>query len=171
LLYGEAARRTVDNVFRAKGPTLSTALEIIERIATKNRKSEYCPAFFRQLSVAADGSLYPCFMFIGDPAFNMGNLLDDALPSERSVSVINRYFKEFGTEPRGTHRWYGPLFGGCIANDYLTAGTFAFRDESVRVAIIQQCLLGVARNRRRFHGPAAAQLDQNFVVDRLDASS
>jgi uncharacterized protein len=148
-LYGEAARRTVDNVFRARGPTLSTALDIIERIATRNPGSEYCPAFFKQLSVAEDGSLYPCFMFIGDAAFHLGNLLEDTFPTERGVSVLARYIKEFGTEPSGTHRWYRGLFGGCIAGDYLERGSLASREETVRVTMIQECLLGIARNRLR----------------------
>ena len=155
-LYRDAARRTVDNVFRLKGPTLSAAVDIIERIATKKRASEYCPAFFSQISVATDGSVYPCFMFIGNKYFDLGNLLTDEFPSVHSIEVINRYFKEFGTEPSGTRRWYGSLFGGCIAGEFVTAGTLGFRDECVRLAMIEECLLRVALNSRRFQAHANA---------------
>jgi uncharacterized protein len=148
-LYREAARRSLDNVVCGRGPVLLAALGIIERLATKSKTMEYCPAFFSQLSVAVDGSAYPCFMFVGDPEFDLGNLLNGTFPGDRSVAVLERYLREFGTVPGGSRRWYGSLVGGCVAAEYAAFGTLGIRDNRVREAMAEECVMGIACHRLR----------------------
>ncbi len=145
--YMEAARYTVNNIFQNKGPLLSFAKAIVGQIINKQPSLNYCPAFFTQLSIAIDGTAYPCFMFIGDPQFQLGNILTDSFPTEKSKQVFQKYFSEFGYAPVGTEAWYADLFSGCIAGEYITSGAFRERTGAALFeAMIQECLMGVALN-------------------------
>jgi radical SAM protein with 4Fe4S-binding SPASM domain len=144
-LYREAARYTVKNRFSGRGPLLSLASDIITQIVEKRRSLIYCPAFFEQLSIATDGSVYPCFMFIGDPAFRFGNILADEFPTKESSQLFSRYAAEFGQSSVGTEEWYAPFFGGCIAGDYITNSDMSIRSWTpIYEAMIEECLLAVA---------------------------
>ncbi len=143
--YRDAARYTAKNFLRGTGPLLEFAYRIIEQIVTRKRSVNYCPAFFNQLSVAVDGSVFPCFMFIGDPDFYLGNLLTDDFPTEKGSAVLRRYFDEFGLVPVGTGLWYRGLFGGCIAGDYISNNTLNTRHMApMYEAMIEECLVELA---------------------------
>jgi len=143
--YRAAAAYSVENVFAGSGPVLSFVNNIVEQIATRRRSLIYCPAFFDQLSIAAEGTAYPCFMFIGDPSFRLGNLLTDEFPTQDGTTVFRRYFQEFGFAPTGTRKWYAPLFGGCVAGEYIATNTLGIRSMApLYEAMIEECLLGVA---------------------------
>ncbi|MDR4497953.1 MAG: radical SAM protein [Candidatus Scalindua sp.] len=144
-LYREATRYSIRNLFSGKGPTLSIVNSIISRLAMGNRSNEYCRAFNSQISIGIDGSVFPCFMFAGDPAFRYGNILTGTFPSKESIEVFRRYFAEFGHVPTGTSEWYEPLFNGCIAADYIATNTLAERYWlPVYQAIIEECIMEVA---------------------------
>jgi hypothetical protein len=144
-LYRDAARYTVENVFAGSGPMLSFASNIIEQIISRRKSLVYCPAFFNQLSIAIDGAAYPCFMFIGDSSFRLGNILTDEFPTQDGAAIFRRYFKEFGLSPAGTQQWYAPLFAGCVAGEYITTNTLGKRSSAqLYEAMIEECLLGVA---------------------------
>jgi len=148
-VFREAAVYTVQNVFSGDGPVLSLANGIIGQIVNRRPSQIYCPAFFDQLSVATDGSVFPCFMFIGDDSFNLGNILTGDYPSARAAEVIGRYFREFGFSPVGTNNWYGPLFSGCVAGEYITSNSLGVRTMApLYEAMIEECLLGVAASVR-----------------------
>jgi len=145
-LYRQAARYTVENVFKGSGPLLGMARGIIEQILQQTRSTAYCPAFFEQLSIAIDGSAYPCFMFIGDPAFRMGNVLTDEFPTASARSIMSRYFGEFGLETTGSTSWHRGLAGGCVAGEYIATGSLGVRAVApLFEAMIEECLIGIAR--------------------------
>ncbi|MGW3660710.1 radical SAM protein [Streptomyces sp. NPDC005151] len=144
-VYREAARYTMKNVSRGTGPRLSFADEMVRKVLARRPSTTYCPAFFNQLSVAVDGSAYPCFMFIGDPRFRLGNLLTDDLPLPGTAAVLGRYFSEFGTSPVGTEKWFAPLNSGCVAGEYITSSSLADRTmEPIMEAIAEEVVLGIA---------------------------
>ena len=99
-LYRDAAAYTVKNLVAGKGPLLSFASSIVEQIV--NQRLTYCPAFLHQLSIALNGSAYPCFMFIGDRSFRLGNLLTRTFSSYESAIVLKRHFQELGLDPSGS---------------------------------------------------------------------
>lgn len=144
-LYRDATRYTVRNFLRGSGPLLEFAHRVIEQVLMRKPSLTYCPAFFNQLSVAADGSVFPCFMFIGDPKFNLGNLLTDEFPTKNGSAVFKRYFEDFGFAPLGTDSWYKGLFGGCVAGDYISTNTLNTRYMApMYEAIIEECLIELA---------------------------
>jgi radical SAM protein with 4Fe4S-binding SPASM domain len=105
----------------------------------------FCPAFFTQMSIAADGSVFPCFMFMGDQEFNMGNILTDSFPSSRSIALLRRYFDEFGATVHGTRSWYAKLSGGCVAGNYISSGELSARASGpLFEAMIEECLVAIA---------------------------
>lgn len=147
--YSEASEYTIDNVFRGEGPGISFAIGVLKALVAKQRAASYCPAFFDQMSVAVNGDVYPCFMFIGDENFRMGNILRDHFPNEASISVFERYLREFGANPVGREAWYSPLSFGCIAGDYLSAsagnlGSHYFA--SLTEGVIASTLLALGRH-------------------------
>jgi uncharacterized protein len=143
--YRDAARSTVDNLFKGDGSMLSFAHDMTLQLLERSPTTQYCPAFFHQLSLAIDGSAYPCFMFIGDPRFRMGNIMSDTFPTKQSTEIISRYFREFGFNVTGTREWYAPLHSGCIAGEYVTSSTLAERTlEPLMEAIAEECVLGVS---------------------------
>lgn len=143
--YRDAARYTMANITRKTGPRLSLAVEMATKLAAREPGPIYCPAFFDQLSVAVDGAAYPCFMFIGDPQFRLGNLLTDALPLPRAAAVMARYSQEFGSSPTGTEKWFEPINSGCVAGEYIQSSSLADRTmEPIMEAIAEEVVLGVA---------------------------
>jgi len=144
-LYAEAARLSLHNIFAGAGAILSFVNNIVDQIASRRATGAYCPAFFDQLSIAADGSAYPCFMFIGDPTFRLGDFLRDEFPTPKSRTIFQRYFSEFGLSPSGTSKWYAPLLSGCIAGEFITTSSLGVRNmAAVYEAMIEECLLGIA---------------------------
>ncbi len=145
--YRAAARATIDNVFAGQGPLLEFALRIIEQIDERRASTSYCPAFFNQLSIATDGSAFPCFMFIGDDRFRLGNILSDSFPTPDSRRVFKRYFDEFGDGSVGSDAWYAPLASGCIAGDAIVTKSFGRRALGpIFEAMAEECLMGIGRH-------------------------
>lgn len=143
--YRVAARYSVQNFIKNEGPILDMAYRVIQKLLNQQKSARYCPAFFDQLSISADGSAYPCFMFMGDSKFRLGNVLDDVFPNEKSQEVFFQYFSEFGTDPIGTQAWHKNLFSGCIAGDFISTGEFNRRYlESLQEAIVEECIFGLA---------------------------
>lgn len=144
-LYRDAARYTVRNFLTGTGPLLEFAFRVVEQILLKKKSLTYCPAFFNQLSIAIDGALFPCFMFAGDTQFCLGNILTDEIPTISGLKVFKRYFEDFGPNTVGTEEWYRPLFGGCVAGDYIATSKLNIRYLApLYKAIIEECIFELA---------------------------
>jgi len=142
-LYRNAAAYTVKNIVAGKGPLLSFASSIVEQIV--NQRLTYCPAFLHQLSITLNSCAYPCFMFIGDRSFRLGNILTRTFSSYESAIVLKRHFKELGLDPSGSQNWYAPLLSGSVAGEHITTNILGLRNTvPVYEAMIEECLMGVA---------------------------
>jgi radical SAM protein with 4Fe4S-binding SPASM domain len=146
-LFGEAARKSIENVISGKGAALTFVIGILKLLAERKAAKGYCPAFSSQLSIAANGNVYPCFMFIGDPSMRMGNIFDESFPGKEAYMVWDRYKDEFGEKATGSDAWYAGLIAGCIAGDYIATGNLNERIyEPVQEALIREVILGLARH-------------------------
>ena len=142
-LYRDAAAYTVKNLVAGKGPLLSFASSIVEQIV--NQRLTYCPAFLHQLSIALNGCAYPCFMFIGDRSFRLGNILTRTFSSYEGAIMLKRHFQELGLDPNGSQNWYAPLLSGSVAGEHITTNILGFRNTApVYEAVIEECLMEVA---------------------------
>ena len=140
----EAAAVSIRNILGDSGPALSFIVDIVRRLATRTVSQQYCPAFNSQLSISAQGDVFPCFMYFGDPRMNMGNIFAADFPGTRVREVWDRYASEFGALPTGDDDWCSALVSGCVAGDYIATGTFAERlYRPVYRAMIEEVLLGL----------------------------
>ncbi|HVJ07058.1 MAG TPA: radical SAM protein [Acidisarcina sp.] len=140
--YRAAARVSIQNMTRGEGPILQFAYQVAEHLATRTPAQTYCPAFFTQITVATDGSVYPCFMLAGDPGYCMGNLLDGSFPGPDSARVLRQYFDEFQARPQA---WYTCLCEGCIAGEAIVAGNMSEPVFApIQRAIAEECVLQLA---------------------------
>jgi uncharacterized protein len=142
--FREAAAVSIRNIVNASGPALSFAVGITNQLATRAPTRNYCPAFNSQLSISAQGDVFPCFMFFGDPRMNMGNIFSADFPGNRVQEVWKRYATEFGSLPTGDDDWCSALVSGCVAGDYIATSNFGERPyRSVFKAMIEEVLLGL----------------------------
>ena len=140
--YRMAARISIANLQRGEGPMLQFAYRVAEHIATRIPAQAYCPAFFSQITVATDGTAYPCFMFAGDARYSMGNVLDGSFPNSNAAAVLRRYFEEFSARP---HAWYDCLSAGCVAGEAIVAGNMSEPVMApIQQAIAEECVLQLA---------------------------
>ncbi len=141
--FRKAARFSMENLERGEGPVLESAYQVAQRLSQRVPCAMECPAFFTQLSVATDGAVYPCFMFMSEPAFRMGNLLDGSFPGSEATRVVEHYFAEMSSRQEAP--WYACLCGGCIAGETLMTGSLSGQAMApVAAAIAEECVLYMA---------------------------
>jgi sulfatase maturation enzyme AslB (radical SAM superfamily) len=104
-LFRDAARKSMENIASGRGAALSFVTRILEHLTTRRPADSYCPAFTSQLSIATDGTAYPCFMFIGDPRMKLGNIFRDTFPTQSAVEVWRKYQEGFGETGPGSQKW------------------------------------------------------------------
>lgn len=142
--YRLAAKLSVANLIKGEGPVLEFVQRVVEHLSSGTPAKTYCPAFFTQLTVGMNGSVYPCFMLAGHSEYQMGNLLRDSFPGPVSKRVLERYFEEFTSEDTA---WYSCIVQGCVAGEYLVAGNMRERVMApMQRAIAEECVLGLARH-------------------------
>ncbi len=145
-LFREGARKSMENVASGKGASLTFVLGILDRLATRLPATGYCPAFTSQLSIATDGGVYPCFMFIGDPRMRMGDIFEPSFPGKDVADIWTKYQSAFSDSATGSTGWYSALVSGCVAGDYIATGSLGERlYEQVQEAMIEEVILGLAK--------------------------
>jgi hypothetical protein len=78
--------------------------------------------------------------------------------------VFAKYFSEFGQSLTGTDEWYAPLFGGCVAGEYITNGHMGTRSIApLYRALIEECLVGVADVSSKFGITPCRQVATSIV--------
>jgi radical SAM protein with 4Fe4S-binding SPASM domain len=79
-----------------------------------------CPAGTTKLSIAADGSVYPCYLFFRHKEFEVGNILRDDFQRILHSPILN-YFRTFSgnTCPETGCPLFASCHGGCPAMSYL----------------------------------------------------
>ena len=78
-----------------------------------------CPAGTAKLSVLADGSVYPCYLFFPYPEFSLGNILRDDFQKIWQNPILD-FFRTFprNTCPNTGCRLFSACHGGCPAMSY-----------------------------------------------------
>ena len=79
-----------------------------------------CPAGTTKLSIAADGAVYPCYLFFRYPEFELGNILRDDFQKIWQSPVLN-YFRTFTKNkcPDTACTLSTACHGGCPAMSYM----------------------------------------------------
>jgi uncharacterized protein len=145
-LFRDAAKYSMDNVRRGKGGVLSMVARVLMTLGSRIPSSAYCPAFTSQMSIAADGEAYPCFMFIGDPRWKIGSVFEDSFPGTRADELWGQYRRAFDESVTGSQEWYAALTAGCVAGEFIATGKLTERIyEPVQQAVIEQAILGMAK--------------------------
>jgi len=144
--FRAAARKSMQNIALGNGSALTFVIGVLERLKRQQPTSVYCPAFTTQLSISANGTAYPCFMFIGDARMKLGNILDPGFPDKQAADIWEMYRSGLGGYTTGTTAWYAALVSGCVAGDYISTGGFSERlYEPVQEAMIEEIILGLAQ--------------------------
>lgn len=114
--------------------------KIIKRLITQTTHEARCSAGSYMFSFAADGNIYPCDCFVGQPEFVLGNFYDkfsdEQINKYRNLSVYVR--------PKCNKCWARYVCGGdCYHNSYLKQGELLTPDESYCELILQiiECVI------------------------------
>jgi uncharacterized protein len=120
--YREAVKRSLDPTTRSELAALAFAMRLLEMVSKREPAESYCPAGLDTLAVDADGDIYPCFMFVGQPALRLGNveagLLGETAAGERTSKMLAGK-----TDPECASCWARPLCFGCVGADYVIGGS------------------------------------------------
>lgn len=83
-------------------------------------KSVRCPAGTAKLSILADGSVYPCYLFFRYPEFALGNILRDDFQKIWQSPILDffRYFTKNHCPDTGC-TLFSACHGGCPAMSYI----------------------------------------------------
>lgn len=83
-------------------------------------KSVRCPAGTTKLSILADGSVYPCYLFFRYKEFELGNILRDNFQKIWQSPILN-YFRTFNKNncPNTGCILFTSCHGGCPAISYI----------------------------------------------------
>lgn len=92
--------------------------DMARRIIKKDKKSVLCGAGIEQFSVDVNGDIYPCFAFIGQTEFRMGNIEEDDISQFRKISQICKA-NTYNTIDECKNCWANGLCSNCIGNSYL----------------------------------------------------
>jgi radical SAM protein with 4Fe4S-binding SPASM domain len=92
-----------------------------------------CPAGTTKLSILPDGSVYPCYLFIRNSQFMLGNILTDSLRTIWSNPLLG-YFRELGKNkcPETRCVLHSYCRGGCPAQSLLIHGDLDAPDPRCR---------------------------------------
>lgn len=138
--------------------------KIIKRIVTQVQREVRCSAGSYMFSFAADGNIYPCDCFVGNPDYIMGSFYktipDDHFLRYRDLSVHSR------TKCKGC--WARYVCGGdCYHNSYLKNGDLRTPDDSYCKMILQviECVIA-SINQYRMENPDGYNTFFNFLKVR-----
>jgi uncharacterized protein len=71
-------------------PRLSFVADMMRALVSKSATAAMCPAGTAQMVIDSHADVYPCWMFAGNAAFRMGNIVDDSLGQILGNDVVSR---------------------------------------------------------------------------------
>ena len=118
--YREAVACSLDPDEREHAASLGFAKRLLDAV-TKRKAEDYCPAGLATLAVDAEGDIYPCFMFVGQPRLRLGNVRSGLAGAGAADELLQRLLAgKSGPECDGC--WARPLCFGCVGADYVVNG-------------------------------------------------
>jgi len=93
---------------------------ILRLIVTKTRNPRMCSGGREFITIAANGDVYPCHMFIGDDDFKMGNVHDDDFPGDKFERIRERFYEINVYNSRECSICWARFLcgGGCVWQSY-----------------------------------------------------
>jgi uncharacterized protein len=122
--YCSAAEWGVDN-FIARNELLADSFtaRVLKAVATKSRSQSICSAGSDLVCVSADGGIYPCWMFIGEPALRIGNVSEPRTDAW-DWTPFQRLFAPGDLESQECRAcWAQPLCFGCRGAQFRATGS------------------------------------------------
>ncbi len=111
------------------GPRLSYVEEMMRALAKRSATTAMCSAGTAQLVVDAHADVYPCWMFAGNTAFRMGNILTDSVEQILGSDVLAKVT----ANTRATNIHCSSCYArfvchACIGNNYIHTGSIGEMD-------------------------------------------
>jgi uncharacterized protein len=128
---------------------------LLQSFREKKKKISICPVGNGMLSVSANGDVYPCWMFIDEKPFYMGNVKKDDFLDIRAAAVIkvlNQF--DLNTSPECRKCWIQSLCFGCRGSDWHVTGAINNHSECeekramVETFILKACQVFLILKRR-----------------------
>lgn len=138
--------------------------KIIKRIVLQMPNEVRCSAGSYMFSFAADGKIYPCDCFVGNPDFVMGSIYD-TIPTEQ----FDRY-QDMSVHIRDKCKrcWAKYACGGdCYHNSYIKHGNLLTPDDSYCELILQviECIVALV-NQYKMDNQDGYNSFQNYIYTR-----
>ncbi|MBN1638233.1 MAG: SPASM domain-containing protein [Ignavibacteriales bacterium] len=113
--------RTIAN----KSPLTFSFLTRLLRVLITRSPTSYCPAGGGTISISTTGDIYPCFMFIGNNAYSIGNVNSDVQIKDNKYLFVRNQVIDARKSMNKTCKscWAEPLCFGCIGADYILTGS------------------------------------------------
>jgi uncharacterized protein len=108
---------------------LSYAADLLRALSGKLASDAMCAAGNSQLVVDSHGDVFPCWMFAGDSAFRMGNILEDSLENILRSEVVTRIRANTKLTNETCVACYARFVcHACIGNNRISSGSIAEMD-------------------------------------------
>lgn len=91
----------------------------LQQLYRKNKKVNYCGVGRKMAAIAVNGDIYPCQRFVGDEAFNMGNISD--FESSKRLLYTQRFVHKHSICSKCWIKFFCGG-GGCLQDNYIMMG-------------------------------------------------
>lgn len=111
------------------GPRLSYVEDMVRALAKRSATTAMCSAGTAQLVVDAHADVYPCWMFAGNTAFRMGNILTDSVEQILGSDVLAKVTADTRVTNIHCSSCYARFAcHACIGNNYIRTGSIGEMD-------------------------------------------
>lgn len=128
--FDELARFHIEENRKGNTVTLTKVYHIINQLGDKKLKKYFCTAGLEELSIDAQGDIYPCFMLIGENRYMMGNVYRE--DTEKYDFIINELLSNtMESNEKCSSCWAKGLCSNCIGGSYLQTGDIRVPSENM----------------------------------------
>jgi uncharacterized protein len=110
-------------------PRISFVADMMRALASKSATIAMCSAGTAQIVVDSRADVYPCWMFAGNAAFRMGNIVSDSIVKILGSSVVSRVRSNTKMTNANCSKCYARFVcHACIGNNQNTTGAIEKMD-------------------------------------------
>lgn len=149
--YRTAAAHSLQSILAGQYVGFSIVAGMLRTLILKRARGFMCPAGANTLAVDPRGDVYPCFMFVGQPALRLGNVNvhpDRELLEDRLQAFMHHNRKD--THATCRNCWALSLCSGCMGDTQMSVGTLEGESPmmcAVMKAVAEETMLFLARIR------------------------